>query len=443
VKDYSRALNHKIVLVGAWLGLAGASGCGADTVSIYEVECDDDAIGWELDLPRLVELPLAEFGVECASGWGHGVETRAASEVVELPNAIQTILPHPQGGLLLSPEVREALWTDRLGIEVAEGSLAWLDEQAEQVHWLRDDLDYGPLIVVSGETGTELWAWGFDEEQRYLSRIEPSTGELLERVVWTMEPPMTIVAAWPEVGGLWQMTRESHDEDSQVYVLQRMSSFAELGPVLRSFEGAKVELDDGTSGFIGPPGLNPTPGGGLLYGYGVPLESLAEDGSQRWVLDEPHGFRVVDEHGGFLLGNVDDGGGPDDQRIGLTLQRRSLDDGSLLWSRVHHRYEFAHEPAPDEWLIDIGWSYVARAEGGYLIAGVHAYPAASCPYQPILWAIDPYGEVEWAHRVEACGDLYIPDERVEGRAMVLGFSFANGDLSNGGTTARWLQYFDL
>lgn len=177
---------------------------------------------------------------------------------------------------------------------------------------------------------------------------------------------MSIVAAWHDVGGTWQITSESYDEDSQVYVLQRMASFGQLGPTLRSFEAARVEDGDGIVGFVAPPLLTPTPGGGLLYGngydhgYGAPFESIAEDGSQRWAIDEPHTYRVVDEHGGFLLGHVEDGE-PDDQRTGLALQRRQLDDGSLLWSRVHHRYEFAHEPRPDERLDNIAWSSGMRA----------------------------------------------------------------------------------
>jgi hypothetical protein len=442
VNENAGRLKRGLVLVASWLALVAASGCAPDTTTIYDVECDDDAIGWELEFAGLVPLPLAEFEVECASGWGHGVETRAASEVVELPNAFQDIRPHPEGGLLLNPYSREALWTERLGTVVAEEALLWLDEQAEQVRWLRDDLRYGPPFVVSGESGTELWVWGYGEEQ-YLSRLDPSTGELLERVEWTVERPTTIEAAWPDQGGVWQMTRESHDEDSEVYVLQRMSSFAELGPTLRVFEATHIEFEDGTIGWVAPPVLTPTPGGGLLYGgYGVPLESIAEDGTQRWAIDEPHSFRVVDEHGGFLLGHVDDGE-PDDQRTGLALQRRKLDDGSLLWSRVHHRYEFAHEPRPDERLDNIAWSLVARADGGYLLAGVHAYPASHCPWQPILWAVDLDGEIEWAHRVEACGDFFVPNDRVQARAMVLGFSFDDGNGSNGNVEARWLQYFDL
>lgn len=436
-----------LVLVASWLALVVASGCGSDETTIYDVECDDDAIGWELDFAGLIPLPLAEFEVECASGWGHGVETRAPSDVVELPNAFQAIYPHPQGGLLVNPDFREALWTERLGTEVAQGSLLWLDDQAEQVRWLRDDLDYRPPVVVSGESGTELWVWGSGDGQ-YLSRIEPSTGELLERVEWPAATPRSIVAAWPDVGGVWLITRESYDEDSQTYVLQRMASFGELGPTLRSFDGARVEHGDGTVGFVAPPRIDATPGGGLLYGngyedgYGAPFESIAEDGSQRWAIDEPHTFRVVDEHGGFLLGHVDDGE-PDDQHTGLTLQRRKLDDGSLLWSRVHHRYEFAHEPRPHERLDNIPWSLVARADGGYLLAGVHAYPASRCPWQPILWAVDLDGEIEWAHRIEACGEFVMPSERVQARAMVLGFSFDNGDGSNGNVEARWLQYFDM
>jgi hypothetical protein len=419
-----------------------ASGCGSDTVPVYDVDCEDDGIGWALDVANLVELPPAEFGVECASGWGHGIETRAASDVVELPNEIQRIGRHPQGGLLLSPSVDPygsgSLWSERLGVEVADESLLWLDEQAEEVRWIRDDLRYRWSIVVSVEGGTELWVSGYDEEHDYLSRIEPSTGELLERVVWPA--PWSAAAAWPEEGGLWQVTRESHDDENlDVYMLQRMSSFAELGPVLRTFEGPRIMLQDGGTAFLSPD-LHPTPGGGVLFGTSR-FESLAEDGSVRWVLDEPHTNRVVDEHGGFFLGNVPDGG-EHEQQAGFKIQRRKLDDASLLWTRVHHRYDFADAPKPDEWLIDSAWSY-ARAEGGYLIGGWHAYPASSCPWQPIIWAIDINGEVEWAHRVETCGSVGVSVDRVEERALVLGYSYANGDGSNGNIQARWLQYFDL
>lgn len=337
---------------------------------------------------------------------------------------------------------RAPLWSERLGLEFAEYSLAWLDEQAEQVRWLRDDLRHASIpVFVAGETGTEIWVWDRDEQQSYLSRLEPSTGELLERVVWTTHRPTRVAAAWPDQGGVWLLTLESYDETAQVYVLQRMASFAELGPVLRSFE-ADVDLQDGSTFWAAPPRLDPTPGGGLLFGGPEQVESLAEDGSQRWVIDQAHGFRVVDQHGGFLLGNVFDGAA-DDQRSGLSIQRRALADGSLLWSRVHHRYQFVGEPEPDEWLSDLAWSYAARAEGGYLLAGTHAYPASSCPWQPIVWAIDLDGEVEWAHRIEACGSSFIPSERVDARALVLGLSYTNGDGSNGNIEASWLQYFDL
>ncbi|KIG15913.1 hypothetical protein DB30_05104 [Enhygromyxa salina] len=411
-------------------------------MQIHEVECEDDAIGWQLDFAGLIALPLAEFEVECASGWGHGVKTRAASEVIEIPNGFQWIQPHPQGGLLLLPYGRESLWSERLGVEVAKDSLVWLDDQAEKVRWLRDDLRYRQPNVVSTATGTELWVWGYDDEQDYLSRIEPSTGELLERVTWPADEPRTMSAAWPEDGGLWVITRESYDDDGEVYALQRMSSFAEAGPVLRTFESPRVTLGDGTSGVFAV-SLYPTPGGGLLWGHSGLFESLAEDGSLRWVLEEPHSFRVVDEYGGFLLGGVHDGGELDDQQLGLSLQRRSLEDASVLWTRVHHRYDFANEPRPNDWLVDTAWGHAARAEGGYLIAGGHAYPASSCPQQPIVWAIDIDGEVEWAHRVETCGSLIVATRRVDGRALTLGFSYANGDASNGATKARWLQYFDL
>ena len=80
-------------------------------ISVPEVDCEDDAIGWSIDVANLVELPPAQFEVECARGWGHDVETRAASEVVELPNAFQVFAPHPQGGLLLIPYGRQQLWS--------------------------------------------------------------------------------------------------------------------------------------------------------------------------------------------------------------------------------------------------------------------------------------------------------------------------------------------
>lgn len=434
----------KLARITWWLPLsfAFAFACGSDTVPVYELECEDDAIGWELDIDGLVEPPPADFGVECASGWGHDVETRAASELVELPDAFQFIQAHPQGGLLLNPYGRESLWSDRLGVEVAQSSILWLDEQATEVHWLLDDLRYRAPIVVTTDTGTELWAWGRDDDdQLHLSRIEASTGAVLEQVAWPEDEPTSAVAAWPDEGGLWLKTRESISDDAEVHGLRRMASFAEAGPVLRTFEAPTVSFEDGSTGFAVVT-LHPTPGGGLLWGSLGRLESVADDGGLRWALDEVQSFRVVDEHGGFLLGHFDDGE-PDDQRQGLTLQRRSLDDASVLWTRVHHRYDFADEPGPDDWLIDTSLSYAARADGGYLVAGGHAYPAASCLQQPIIWAIDIDGEVEWAHRVEACGTLHIPDRRVDQRALVLGFSSANGDGSNGATEARWLQYFDL
>ena len=64
--------------------------------------------------------------------------------------------------------------------------------------------------------------------------------------------------------------------------------------------------------------------------------------------------------------------------------------------------------------------------------------SASAPAgaEQLSWAIDINGEVEWAHRVEACGGFVIPSDRVEGRALVLGGSCANGDGSNGNIQAR-------
>jgi hypothetical protein len=58
--------------------------------------------------------------------------------------------PHPNGRLL-SISTRASLWSERLGVEVVEGSLAWLDEQAKEVRWLRDDLRYHRTVVVSAE----------------------------------------------------------------------------------------------------------------------------------------------------------------------------------------------------------------------------------------------------------------------------------------------------
>jgi hypothetical protein len=444
---HNRIIIHALAL--GWFRLA--SGCGDETVPGYVPDCEDDNIGWELDIPNIVKLPPAEFGVECAGGWGHGVETRAASEVVELPNGYQELLAHPQGGLLLFgtlgeyPDGPDPVWSEHLGVDIAEESLSWLDEQAKEVRWIRDDLHYRWPYVVSVEGGTELWVWGYGDGQDYLSRIEPSTGELLERVEWHGPVPWS-AEAWPDAGGLWLTTLESATENVEHHGLRRMAKFGSVGPVLRTFAAPSVTFGDGSTGFLGM-FLHPTPGGGLLWGNGMGdgtrLESVAEDGGLRWDLEEPHFMRVVDEYGGFLLANVPDGGEPGDQWHGLTLQRRKLDDASLLWTRVHHRYEFAREPDPDQGLQDAAWSYAARAEGGYLVAGGHAYPASSCPQQPIVWAIDINGEVEWAHRVEACGALIVPSERVEGRALVYGFSYANATPNYANTKAQWLQYFDL
>lgn len=154
--DHNRIHIPALVLLVSWLGLPALSGCSEDTAPVYDVDCEDDAIGWALDFANLVELPPAEFAVECASGWGHGVETRAANEVVALPSHCGRIILHPQGGLLLNVECEASLWSEHLGIEVVSRSLAWVDEQIGEIRWLRDDLGYGWPIVVSVEGGTEL-----------------------------------------------------------------------------------------------------------------------------------------------------------------------------------------------------------------------------------------------------------------------------------------------
>jgi hypothetical protein len=434
---YNRTNTRTLIFLSC-LGLA-APGCRDDTTSVYEAGCDDDKIGWSLELLGLVNLPTPEFEVECATGWGHGVATRP-SEVVGLPNAYQKIVPHPQDGLLLIPFGLgyEALWSERLGVQVAAHSLAWLDEQAKDVRWLRDDLHYQMPKLVTIDGKAELWIWGDDaDEQAYLSRIDPTTGELLDRIEWPNGIPTAsvVAAAWPEDGGLWMSTPESVG-DWEHQRLQRMANFGTLGSVLSTFTATPVTL---TRPLVD---LHATPGGGVLWGDERRVESHAEDGGLRWVLEQDHGSVVVDEHDGFLLGNTDIGE-PPGQRVGLTLQRRKLVDASLLWTRVHHRYEFADEPEPDDWLFDTAWSYAARADGGYLIGGGHSYPASSCLQQPIVWAIGLDGEVEWAHRVEACGDFGLPSDRVEGRALVRGYSYDGDEQPSLDVQAQWLEYFDL
>lgn len=441
-------MSRKRATRGSSIGLyvVMAAGCADDRVQIPEIDCDDDAIGWALELDGLASLPNPEFGVECGQGWGHVVETRAADAVIELPNDLQVVQAHPEGGLVVLTSLRAQLWSERLGVEIAEDALMWVDESAEQLHWLRDDLSYRNPAVVWTDVGAQLWVTGSDSEgQRWLTALDLGTGETIERI----EAPVktsTMIPAWPEVGGVWFRVSETFvDNLQQVHDLYRMVEFGQVEGPLRTMTTPLIETENGVSGLGAF--ARPTPGGGLLWSTQSRLERLDEDGALVWTLDEFHWLGAIDDQGSFLLSNVQDGD-PEDQRGGLTLERRSLADASVIWSRVHHRYDFSGTPRPDDFLWDFGYDFAARADGGYLIAGGHAYPASSCPQQPILWAISPEGEVEWAHRVETCGAMsgmggLLPGGLVGDRVLVQGFGYLDGDASNGNIDVRWLQAFEL
>jgi hypothetical protein len=431
---------------GWWIGLCVAAtgyaaGCGNDRVEIPEIDCDDDGIGWVLELDGLHGLPNPEFGVECGQGWGHGVETRAADAIIELPNDFQHVQAHPDGGLVVLSSSRAQLWSERLGVEVAEDALLWVDESAEQLHWLRDDQSYRPPAVVWTEDGAQLWVVGWEPEgPSWMTAIDPGSGETIAQVE-AIDPPASWDPAWPEVGGVWFTMRESFADDHEVHGLYRMAELGQVEGPLRTRTTPKTECCGHSVRQY------PTPGGGVLWDAVGRIERLDESGALIWAVEQPHVFALVDDQGSFLLGNVPDGE-IDDQRGGLTLERRSLADGSVIWSRVHHRYDFSDTPRPDDWLIDFNFGFAARADGGYLVGAGHAYPASSCPRQPSVWAISAEGEVEWAHRVETCGAMSIvrgplPGGLVGERALVRGFAYLDDDGSNGNIDVRWLQAFEL
>lgn len=410
--------------------------CGDDLLEPLDAECDDDAIGWAIDIESIVPVPRPEFAVECETGWGHGVATRAASETVALSHGYEWIMTHPQGGFLLMPYGPVQGWSDRLGVPVASESLLWVDEELRQVHWRRDDLAYRWPTIITTASGIELWVIGWDDEGQSLARIDAVTGDLLERVPWPNEHSYSWDAAWPADGGIWYDVRLEFGAGWQRQGLVRMASFGEA-QVVRERE---VTRGEGVGPGVG--GVHPTPGGGALWSYNSEIESVAEDGSLRWTLTEPHCGMVVDDRGGFLLGCTRDEDSKA-QRAGVGIQRRSLADAGLLWSRVHHRFAFAEPPRSEQWLISFTHSLQARPSGGYVIAGWHAYPSSKCPGQPLLMAIDEQGEVEWAHRSETCGAMLVIGPPTDHGLFVRAGSFDNGDGSNGNTKAGWLHRFDL
>jgi hypothetical protein len=409
--------------------------CNDELIRPFDAECDD-AIGWAIEVAGALEVPRPEFDVECETGWGHGVATRAASETVALPHGFEWIAAHPLGGFLLRPYGPTQGWSDRLGFLVAESSLLWVDESLMQVHWRRDDLEYRNPTIITTPAGLELWVIGWDDEDpQSLSRIDASTGELLERISWPDTHGYSWVAAWPSDGGLWYEALLDYGDDWQRKGLYRMASFGEA-QLVREREVAVTEGTHLVSG------LHPTPGGGALWGYNLEIESVAEDGSLRWTLTEPHCWLAVDDRGGFLLECTSDED-IEDQRAGLGIQRRSQADGSLLWSRVHHRYAFVEPPRSDHRLGSYAFLSRARPGGGYVLTGAHAYPSTSCPGQPLIMAIDEQGEVEWAHRSETCGSMFLIGPPTEHAAFVRGASHTNGDSSNGNIAADWVHRFDL
>lgn len=439
--------------LAAAAALVELGGCGDDTVAGYESACDDDAIGWVLELDGLPEVPPPAFAVECAEGWGHDAELREPSELLELPNASGGPPLVTHDGLVFHPSLESERWTERLGAEVSQGSLLAVDERGEQLRWLRDDMSYGRAEVVATDAGEQLWVHGRDGEGEYIVALDPKTGATIEQVEWPFDlRPKDPVAAWPEHKGVWFAHRESYTDDEAIHGLYRMASLGEIEGPLRTISVPKTEC---CTWLVR---LHPTPDGGILWAIPGTFERLDETGALLWSADLPHLFLAVDDHDSFLVGGlladhdsylaegelVD----PNNPYQGLALERRSLADGSLIWSRTHHRYEFGAPPEAGEFLHDTQWSHLARAGGGYLVAGGHSYPAPGCPWQPTIWAISAAGELEWAHRVETCGELHVlpgpePGGLVDEHAFVFGAAYSDGVPDHSNTDARWLQRFEL
>jgi hypothetical protein len=414
------------------VGVLVLAGCGDDFVE-GPLVCDD--IGWPLGITPVILPPAPEFEVECADGWGNAVATREARDTVALPAAPWISRPDPEGG-----------WIHVVMPEYEPGWTPWLEEQGvdpaayPNVHLLlRRDRDGALAWAVADYyiwwadlVGDELWALGWDKaDEHWLLVFDPTSGELLEARVWDVGPSYNLLTlARDPAGGAWISAFERREADDLIdQYLYRATTIHTLELVaMRTTEDPR-QLPFG--------GIESLVDGGAVWGMGGGFEVIAADGSVRWT--RPDGWGSAGDASSILVtSRVPTGIGAGEA---LRLEKVSLDDGKILWTREHRRFVPA-EPescaADGCALMDAAYP-VLRPDRGYLLVGRHSYPSSSCIGQPLIMAVSAEGEAEWAHRVETCGSSHRVAFREDGKLELLGRT----GVANESSTGAWSRWFDL
>lgn len=431
----------------------------SDELVVAEIpSCDD--ITYPLGIEPSPPLPAPEFAVECAQGWGHGIEGAPASATSAMPGDHARISPHPGGGWLVELSLVDAIvpagteWDQWKASHGLVGNFMWVDQAFTSVHWSRDyDEAFIDWTLAAGDDGPELWTERGTDVGHAIERLDVTTGALLEEqlLAWPEPAPdhftsFDLADSWSGQGSwLYAMDSSTAGDEPRVSTLLRMAEFGELETI------HAVEWD--TPGF---PILRSaaTPDDGLLWIVADTVHAIAGDGSVRW--SRQLGAAVaVDAEGGFLVATsvpLDE----TEQLWALTVERRLVEDASVQWSHTYHRFDLVGDPVigPFEqtdatYLLAASTGAVARADG-YLLFMAGAYPHHSCRVQPMVLALDLDGTVKWGHEVEVCGSMGAMQGQGLGQAGRW-VSMANGgvviargtaiDATHESFSASWLRTF--
>lgn len=437
-----RSANRSIAGLAAAVVAAITPACGSDETSVLVApECD--AIGWPLGVEPDPRLPIPEFEVECADGWGHGLATREPLATVALPDSLWVVEPHPAGGWLFNLILEfHADWlpwlaargidTSSYGLEGPSMPLVWIDGDGE-LGWTLPGYNVWGFTVV----GEQVWALAGDlelERRSWLLAIDAATGELLDAREWDLDMGYNqIFAATDPAGGAWITAFANLDLDGHDQILIRATSLDALTVITTTRRHARSPFSPWVS-------VIPLADGGAAWTLDEGFEVLAADGSVRW--QRPAGAPSAATDDSLLITGIAPTGVGAGQR--LWLERASLADGASLWTREHQRWSVAEPQACDAdgcALVDAGSGTgtaagTVRADGGYVLRVQHAWPSAVCSRQPMVLAVSANGEAEWAHRVETCGMLGALAVREQGIEL-LGLTRFDGE-TDGSAWSRLL-----
>jgi hypothetical protein len=418
-------------------------GCGSDRIETAPL-CDD--IGHPLGVAPVITPPEPEFAVECANGWGNAVDTRPALDTDAQPGeAAWLSLPHPDGGWIqvitpgIVPDYGWLQWLDAQGVDL---DFIYANRAADILVWIRQDGSLGwALPELWAESvdlvGAEIWAFNGGE----ILVIDPSSGELLDERDWELESHHSVLkAASDPAGGAWVTTIEYRDHPGDL-IDQNLYRATTIDAI--EFVATRITEDmPGYSGTGG--GVVGLPDGAAAWQTAATgFEVIEPDGSVRWT--HPDGFWAYPDDFVFahdadtmlVTSQVPTGVGAG---MALRLEKVSIADGSVLWTREHRRYEVV-EPencGPDECTLTDYAYPILRPDGGYLLVGWHAYPSSTCVGQPLIMAVSADGDAEWAHRVETCGLAFRAALRDESLLEILGVTWTDDFLS-----AAWTRWFEL